>query len=58
MGNKPFEKKRCQPGNKPSYSNSSLQVQKELAELTMWDVEGISNRETKIIDFALQRWRV
>ena len=52
MGNKPFEKKRS------SYSNSSLLVQKELAELPMWDVDTIRDREARIIEFALQRWSV
>ena len=58
MGNKPFQKKRWLPKNKPSYSNSSLLVQKELAGLTTWNVEEISNRERRIVEFALQRWSV
>ena len=58
MGNKPFEEKKGQPEGKPSYSNSNLLVQKELAELPTWDVEAINNREAKILDFALQRWSV
>ena len=58
MGNKPFERKRWRSKDRPSYSNSSLLVQKELAELTTWDVEEISKRELRIVEFALQRWSV
>ena len=58
MGNKPFEEKRCQPGNCPSYANSSLLVQKELAEQPTWNVARIRCRETRILEFALRRWSV
>ena len=56
MGNKPFNEKKWQPGNKPSYSVSSLLVQRELAECDAWDKTKIDKREEKIIAFALQRW--
>ena len=52
MGNKTFQEKKRQPGNAPSYSNSSLLVQKELAELPSWDVKAINDREAAIVDFA------
>jgi len=58
MGNKTFEEKQQQPGDVPSYSNSSLLVQKELAELSSWDVNAINKREADIVDFALRRWPV
>ena len=58
MGNKKFEDKRYQPGDKPSYSNSDLRVQKKLAELPSWNVGSINDREAAIIQFALQRWSV
>ena len=58
MGNKTFQEKRWQPGEMPSYSNSILLVQKELAKLPSWDVDAINNREADIVDFALQRWSV
>ncbi len=58
MGNKTFQEKRWQPGVMPSYSNSILLVQKELAKLPSWDVDAINNREADIVDFALQRWSV
>ena len=58
MGNKPFEEKKWQPNGAPSYLNSGLLVQKELAELSTWDVAAINDREAKILDFALQRWSV
>ena len=58
MGNKSFQRKRWRSKNRPSYSNSNLLVQKELAELTAWNVEEISERERRIVQFALQRWSV
>lgn len=59
MGNKPFEEKRLQPEDMPSYSNSNLLVQKKiLANHTAWNVGTINDRETAIIKFALQRWSV
>ena len=58
MGNKPFEEKRWQPEGKPSYSNSSLLVQKELAKQPTWDVDAIRKREDGVVEFALQRWSV
>ena len=56
MGNKTFLEKRWQPGDMPSYSNSNLMVQKELAMLPSWDVNAINEREANILAFALQRW--
>ena len=58
MGNKTFQEKQQQPGDAPSYSKSSLLVQKELAKLSFWDVNAINDREADIVDFALQRWPV
>ena len=58
MGNKIFQEKRWQPEEMPSYSNSNLLVQKELAKHPSWDVDSIEDRETDIVAFALQRWSV
>ena len=58
MGNKKFQEKRWQPEEIPSYSNSSLQLQKMLANLSAWNVGSINEREAAIIQFALQRWSV
>ena len=58
MGNKTFQEKRWQPGETPSYSNSNLLVQRELAKIPSWDVDAINDRETDIVAFALQRWSV
>ena len=58
MGNKTFQEKRWQPEEMPSYSNSNLLVQNELAKLPSWDVDAIKDRETDIVAFALQRWSV
>ena len=56
MGNKPFEEKKFQPGDRPSYSNSSLQVQKDLAKEAKWNARNISEREDRLVEFALRRW--
>ena len=58
MGNRTFQEKRWQPGDAPSYSNSSLLVQKELSARPAWDVSAIGDREADIVAFALQRWSV
>ena len=58
MGNRTFQEKRWQPGIVPSYSNSNLLVQKELAERITWDVGEISDRHQRIMQFALHRWSV
>ena len=58
MGNKIFQEKQWQPGDMPSYSNSNLLVQKDLAKLPTWDVGAINDREADIVEFALQRWTV
>ena len=57
MGNKSFQEKKWQPDG-PSYSNSSLLVQRELAEQTAWNADAIRKREVEIVEFALQRWSV
>ncbi len=58
MGNKTFQEKQSQLGERPSYSNSTLLVQKELANLPSWDIEAINDREARIVAFAMQRWSV
>ena len=58
MGNKPFTEKKCQPDDNPSYTNSSLLVQRELVEESEWNVGAIEARENRIVNFALERWRV
>ncbi len=58
MGNKTFQEKQSQLGERPSYSNSTLLVQKELANLPSWDIEAIHDREARIVAFAMQRWSV
>ena len=58
MGNKTFPEKQRQPDGMPSYSNSSLLVQRKLADLPTWNVLSIKDREAAIVEFALQRWAV
>lgn len=58
MGNKAFRDKQRQPDGAPSYSNSNLLVQRELAKLPNWNVAAISDREAAIVAFALQRWSI
>ncbi len=52
MGNKPFEEKVLK------YGESSLRVQRELANFSEWGPEAIREREDKIVEFALKRWSV
>ena len=58
MGSKPFNDKQFQPEGNPSYTISSLMVQKELANQCNWNAETVREREDKIVEFALQRWSV
>ena len=58
-GNKSFaEKRHSSDPCRPSYANSSLWVQKELAEQTEWNSDTIKAREDRIAKFALQRWNI
>ena len=52
MGNKPFGEKRLK------YANSSLRVQRELADLSEWNPDAIVGREGRIVEFALKRWSI
>ena len=64
MGNRPFEDKRdareeSESGDKgPCYRNSILRVQKDLARYEQWNAESIQERGNRIIEFALERWRI
>ena len=58
MGNKPFVEKRFQPQDRPSYANSILRVQKDLAKQCKWNSGTIGEREDRLVQFALQRWSV
>ena len=64
MGNRPFKEKRdcppdCKPGGeKPRYRGSSLRVQRDLAKSDQWNDSSISERGTRIIAFALERWQI
>ncbi len=52
MGNNPFEEKCLK------YKDSSLRVQRELANLGEWNPDTIKEREDRIVEFALKRWSV
>ncbi len=58
MGNRLFDEKKSQPKDRPSYANSSLLVQRELAKQPRWNVDAINERESRIVEFALLRWSV
>lgn len=59
MGSKPFSEKRYSAGpSQPCYANSSLWVQKELAEKSIWNSETVREREDRLVNFALQRWNI
>ncbi|MCK4733243.1 MAG: DUF262 domain-containing protein [Methanophagales archaeon] len=51
-GNESFETKRKE------YQNSTLRIQKELSDFEEWNKEQIEKRETHIIKFAIERWKV
>jgi hypothetical protein len=51
-GNSPFEIKKAQ------YQDSSFRVQRELASNDTWSQEQIDDRQNKIIEFALSRWKI
>jgi HEPN domain-containing protein len=56
----PFEEKKEVPESESSretaYENSSLKVQKVLADIHQFDRESINFRENEIIEFALEEW--
>lgn len=51
-GNNPFDIK------KTNYRNSTFRIQRELANEAQWGISEIETRENKIIEFALQRWKI
>ena len=62
MGNRPFRQKRDGRGESElgdaCYRNSILLVQRELAEWDEWNEESIQGRGNRIINFALEHWRI
>lgn len=50
LSNKPFEEKRLK------YVESNLRIQRNLADLSEWNPDTISEREDRIVEFALSRW--
>ena len=60
LGNKPFEKKRdgdpfSEP-KVPAYVESDLRIQRVLKDNPNWTPKTIRERESEIVEFALQRW--
>lgn len=51
-GTSPFNSK------KREYINSVLRIQKELSNYPAWGNEQIEERETRIVKFALKRWKI
>jgi len=51
-GNGPFSLK------KNEYQKSNLRVQRDLAVIAEWGKEQIEERESKIIEFAMERWKI
>jgi hypothetical protein len=49
---KPFLEKRN------SYADSSFKIQRELSESAEWRQKQIIDRESRLIKFALERWRI
>ena len=52
MGNRPFEEKKAH------YHRSVLRVQKNLENSDSWNDSSIEERGNRIIEFALERWRI
>jgi len=51
-GKKPFNIKKTE------YSGSSLRIQRELSHYNDWGKDQIEDRERKIVNFALQKWKI
>jgi len=57
--NKPFPGKRGTAGlGKPCYAESPFFAERELANLSEWNVEQLLDRRRRLIDWALKRWQV
>jgi hypothetical protein len=52
MGNEPFDKKKTQ------YKESVFRSQRELALYENWGKKEIEDRTTKLVQFALTRWKI
>ena len=58
LGNSPFKKKVGQPGQKGTYADSPLFVERELAQIKDWNEVEVIKRRTKIRNWALERWSI
>ena len=57
--NKPFpEKKGVAGSGKPCYAESPLFMERELATLDNWDPMQLVARRQRLVNWALDRWRV
>ena len=52
LGNKGFDKK------KEIYNISSWQIERDLAKFEEWTIEQINARETELVKFAKNRWKI
>jgi len=58
LGNKPFPKKKGEPGQPGCYANSIWFQEKELAKFDDWTKRELLSRREKIISWALERWKI
>ncbi|HNT24178.1 MAG TPA: DUF262 domain-containing HNH endonuclease family protein [Anaerolineales bacterium] len=58
LGNLRFETKKGAPGQKGTYANSPLFVEKDIARYADWDEAALLERRGQIKNWALERWHV
>lgn len=58
-GNKPFPEKKGHPGaKKPCYANADFYQEQELFNFKDWTKENLFKRREKIVEWALNRWKI
>ena len=59
LGNKPFPDKKGDASSKGyCYTKSPLYVERELTEWQNWDASAIQNRQSRLLEWAKERWTV
>lgn len=58
LSNRPFPDKKGAPGQKGTYADSPLFIERELASSADWTVEALQERRTELVSWAQERWKV
>jgi hypothetical protein len=58
LGNRPFVEKKGAAGQKGTYADSPLFVERDIASDDDWTVESLEDRREKMKAWALERWHV